>query len=99
MEQIEQILFSLKKKKSFIRLHWVLVAACRIFLFHDQRLYLGPLHWEYRVLATRLPGKSQGQILFFEFEMTDIRQCQDFSVDLSDSTTELPPCPLKQCRS
>ena len=39
------------------RLGRVLVAACGIW-FPDQRLNLGPLHWERGVLPTGPPGKS-----------------------------------------
>ena len=35
----------------------LLVAACGIS-FMDKELNPGPLHWELRVLATGLPGKS-----------------------------------------
>ena len=48
------LLFTLK---IFNWLHLGLVAVCGIS-FPDQRLNLGPLHWECRVLATEPPGKS-----------------------------------------
>ena len=41
----------------FIWLCWILVAACGIE-FPDQGSNPGPLHWECKVLATGLPGKS-----------------------------------------
>ena len=43
----------------FTCLHQVLVVAWRI-QFPDQGSNPGHLHWEYRVLATGPPGKSQG---------------------------------------
>ena len=44
-------------KKIFIWPCQILVAACGI-LFPDQGWNLGPLVWEYGVLATGPPGKS-----------------------------------------
>ena len=47
-----------------IWLHWVLVAACELLVaaygikFPDQGSNPGPMHWECRVLASRLLGKS-----------------------------------------
>ena len=51
-------------KKYLFRPHQVLAAARGIFscimwdLFPWSGIYLGPLHWEHRVLATGPPGKS-----------------------------------------
>ena len=48
-----------------------LVVVCGIY-FPDQRLNLGPLHWEHRVLATGLPGKSLFcffSVLFFQVDL------------------------------
>ena len=48
-----------------------LVVACDLLvvaygiLLPDQGLYLGPLHWEYGVLATGPTGKSLPQYFFF----------------------------------
>lgn len=48
--------------RHFQSLRWhvasFLVVACRVYC-PDQGLIPGPLHWEYRVLATGLPGKPQ----------------------------------------
>ena len=41
----------------FIWLYSILVVICEIE-FPDQGSYLGPLHWECRILATGPPGKS-----------------------------------------
>ena len=48
----------------------VLVAVCELLvaaygiLFPDQGLTPGPLHWEFRVLATGPPGKSLNSLFF-----------------------------------
>lgn len=48
----------------FLRLHCALGMACELLVAAsgiqspDQRLSLGPLHWESGFLATRRPGKS-----------------------------------------
>ena len=53
-----------KKKKSFILLHWVLVAVCKLLVVAygiqcpDQQSNLGTLHWEHGVLATGPAAKS-----------------------------------------
>ena len=62
---------SLRKRKVFIWLHWVLlmarrssifVVACRIW-FPDQGWNTGPLCWEVGVWATGPPGKSLNVLL------------------------------------
>ena len=54
----------------------VLVAA-RGVLIPDQRLNLGPLHWEHEVLATGPPGKSH------EFSFRD-RKLKESLLAVSD---------------
>ena len=51
-----------------IWLYWILLAACRIW-FPYQRLNLGPLHRECRVLTTGPPGKSH-EFVLITFQVT-----------------------------
>ena len=73
----------------FIQLYWVFIVARGIFLvvacelqvaaygiqFLDQRLNLGPLHWECTVLAIGPPGMSAGLFLISSLPFSDRELC------------------------
>ena len=68
----------------FLWLQWVFFSAYELFIvarriqFSGQRLNLGPLHWECRVLTTRPPGKCQSSSDFMKLSIFLISSCSKF---------------------
>ena len=81
----------------FIRLHWVLVAARGIYL-PDQGSNLAPLDWEYRVIATGPPGKSQLWFFLWQQHAAQSMTEKDRTGEKNPSREELPH-PASQVRT